>query len=422
MKRLLAVIVVVLVAAVAYGQSGQSGWNVFGALPTIRLHDVNATDRDTTAAIENNCAVTTSGAEDCSITLQAMANGALVDFIDAAGDGVLAIGDGTETTIITFNTDGADASIDATGNAFLLTATTTATATFIGADAASPANTTYDTTGAGLVIIGSGEVARVLINTEGMDLDVDNDNNTLSLINSATGSVILDFRDYADTTDDDMAHALISSNCTTATTGAEECDLNMNITTGGAAIEVVAIDPAGGIEFGDATTTAITLTTDDTGDGTDLVLPANSVNASELNGADVCGGLFWAQVNPTEASATDDFLSMFDHGGSTTEGNEDLFLANDALLTFHSMRCDIDVAPGVGNDTIRVLMRDDGGDTAVVCDIDETATSCTSGALSAAVAAGSLLNFDVSTDLAGDGDGDIVDTAALITCSVCMGP
>jgi len=117
--------------------------------------------------------------------------------------------------------------------------------------------------GAAALVLGGTTTTTATIDTDGADLSVDTlAGNTVSISNSVTGSVILDFRDYADTTDDDMAHALISSNCTTATTGAEECDLNMNITTAGAAVEVVAIDPAGGIEFGDATTTAITLTTD----------------------------------------------------------------------------------------------------------------------------------------------------------------
>ena len=37
----------------------------------------------------------------------------------------------------------------------------------------------------------------------------------------ATGNVTLDFRDYADTSDDDMAHAILTANCTTTTSGAE---------------------------------------------------------------------------------------------------------------------------------------------------------------------------------------------------------
>ena len=62
--------------------------------------------------------------------------------------------------------------VGATDNALTLTASTTATATFVGADAAGAANTTLDTTGAGAIIIGSGDVTSVTITADGT-ADVD---------------------------------------------------------------------------------------------------------------------------------------------------------------------------------------------------------------------------------------------------------
>ncbi len=90
------------------------------------------------------------------------------------------------------------------------------------------------------------------------DLVTDND---FQIENRVTGDVSIGLSDFADTADDDMQHGIIATNCTTATTGAEECDLNISITTGGANVEVIAIDPAAGIEIGDATNTGFTVTT-----------------------------------------------------------------------------------------------------------------------------------------------------------------
>jgi hypothetical protein len=56
--------------------------------------------------------------------------------------------------------------IDVAANTATLTATTTATAVFIGADAAGAANTTYDTTGTGAIVVGSADVTAVAITTD----------------------------------------------------------------------------------------------------------------------------------------------------------------------------------------------------------------------------------------------------------------
>lgn len=82
------------------------------------------------------------------------------------------IGD-SATASFTLTTDGADLDLDGTGNALTVTATTTATAVFTGADAAGASNTTYDTTGAGAVQVGSADVTGVTVVTDGGTATID---------------------------------------------------------------------------------------------------------------------------------------------------------------------------------------------------------------------------------------------------------
>ncbi len=104
----------------------------------------------------------------------------------------------------------------------------------------------------------------------------------LSLRNSATGSISIDLRDYADTTDDDMAHTSLTTNCTDTSTGAEDCDFTLGIVEAGAAAETrLNFDADGGITLGSANNNSVTLTTDSTGDG-EVVLPGSSVSAGEI--------------------------------------------------------------------------------------------------------------------------------------------
>ena len=111
--------------------------------------------------------------------------------------------------------------------------------TIIGADDSSPANTTYDTTGAGAVTIGSFDVLRV-------ELRADED---VRIVNGVTGPVTLDLRDYADTTDDNMAHVIFSGNCTDTSSGTEDCDLDISLTEAGSNVVRVQMDGDGDIVF-----------------------------------------------------------------------------------------------------------------------------------------------------------------------------
>lgn len=271
-----------------------------------------------------------------------------------------------------------------------------------------------------LVLEATGTSPTITIGSQ-LNTDVTNLTDTVTIQNlGVSRSLTLDFRDYADTDDDDMAHGLIVVNCSGTDTGAEECNMDLSITTGGANVEVLAMDPAGGIALGDATTTVITLTTDDTGDGTDLVVPADSINASELNSADVCGTLLYSSIDPTEAGATDDYMSFRDHAGSTTEANEDDFWGPAAMLNVHSLHCDIDADPGVGKDAWTITLRKDSGDTALTCVIDEAAFVCnSSGVVDLGGAGGALLNLSVDSAVGG---GDDPDAAGELFCSLCLAP
>lgn len=103
-----------------------------------------------------------------------------------------------------------------------------------------------------------------------------------SIRNSATGNVTLDFRDYADTTDDDMAHAVLTTNCTNTGSAAEDCDFTVGVVEDGAAADTrLNIDADAGVVIGSATTNSFTVTTDGTGDA-EVVLPAQAVGATEV--------------------------------------------------------------------------------------------------------------------------------------------
>ena len=170
------------------------------------------------------------------------------------GTGTVTVGTAGSTTGVTLTTDGSTLNIEGTqANQLTLTAATTGTMVIMGQDASDPSNLTIDTGTTGTITVGSIDVGALVLSVAGSA-------DSVQVQAGATGTARIDFRDYGDTTDDDMAHSIIDTNCSTATTGAEECDMNISITTAGSNIEVLAIDPAGGMEYGDATTTAHTFT------------------------------------------------------------------------------------------------------------------------------------------------------------------
>ena len=139
----------------------------------------------------------------------------------------------------------------------------------------------------------------------GRDCEIGSDNVTdfyfrsdgdFSFRSGSTGAIDVCFRDYGDTTDDDMCHAIITANCTTTSTGAEDCDMTFGVVEAGAAADVrLTIDADGGIDFGSATNTDFSVTTatssmdlEQTTANT-LTVTAATTGTAIIQGADAAG-------------------------------------------------------------------------------------------------------------------------------------
>ncbi len=195
----------------------------------------------------------------------------------------------------------------------------------------------------------------------------------------------------------------------------------------GSAIVSPTYDASGAsaITIGSADVTIVTISTDDTGDGTDLVLPAQGVNGSEILNNTVtavqtsntlCLQIVSVEINPTEASATNDFINLVDNTFSTTETNENMFRVPVAAIV-HNLAVLVDTAPGNGNDDWKITVRDDVADSTLTCTIDESATTCVDASNAPAVVA--LSKLAILVDSSG-GDND-PDAAGAITVSFCLG-
>lgn len=238
-----------------------------------------------------------SGSETDALLVDQLSTGDIVEFRDG-GTAVWKIADGGAVTATGAQTFIGDTQIrnGATGNVVLDFRDYADTTDDDMAHSILTTNCTDATTGAedcdftiGVVEAGAAAVTRFNLDADGGITLGDSTNGTLTSIstgatfrNAATGSVTLDFRDYADTTDDDMAHGLVGVNCTDTSTGAEDCDTIVQIVEAGAAAETrLNFDADGGITLGSANNNLVTLTTDSTGDG-ELVVPAESISAGEI--------------------------------------------------------------------------------------------------------------------------------------------
>lgn len=121
------------------------------------------------------------------------------------GAAALTLG-GASTTSVTVTTDGAGFGIDTTAETATLTATSTNTAVYTGADAAGAANTTYDTTGAGAIQIGSADVTSVTVVADGGTAVLDGASSVLQIGSGAdpgatctVGTIYLDTDETVDT-------------------------------------------------------------------------------------------------------------------------------------------------------------------------------------------------------------------------------
>lgn len=165
--------------ALTANNGAATGADITGAIITLTANDADADVRGitmsaaaTTNAAANSyeyglsydCAENSAGAcIDGIILLSSGISGGLVDAVDASASNITnAINIGANLIL-----GGDDSvSIGATDDTLILTSNDS-TPTFMGADAASPSDTIYDTTGAGAITVGSADVTSVTLSTDG---------------------------------------------------------------------------------------------------------------------------------------------------------------------------------------------------------------------------------------------------------------
>ena len=187
--------------------------------------------------------------------------GAIARISDAT-DATVCTNSGAGTTVVTCQFNGTSwgpmATITVTGgtwtgaNGETITNTTNGTFTFTRDGSAAVTITSADDAGAspltvtsattGVTTIGSTSSNATSLFSIDMKVLISETPDTVSFQNEATGSVVLDFRDYGDTTDDDMAHGAVAVNCGTTTSGAEECNMVLNATTEGNGFTILTLD------------------------------------------------------------------------------------------------------------------------------------------------------------------------------------
>lgn len=128
-----------------------------------------------------------------------------------------------------------------------------------------------------------------------------------------------------------------------------------------------------------------------------------------------CTSVVAGEYNPTEASATDDYLNLVDQTFSTVVADEDSFMVPTNTAA-RLLRAEVDVAPGVGNDPWVVTLMDDTNTTSLTCTIDESQTFCSNQ---------NSVNLDGSSKLAikvsSAGPDADPNAASALTVSFCLG-
>jgi len=203
------------------------------------------------------------------------------------------------------------------------------------------------------------------------------------------------------------------------------------LTTTGAGALNLGTATATSVAIGSGAVTAVTISTDGTGDA-EVVLPNDSIGAAEIaTGAVVADGIadttclqiISVAFDPSEPQATVDYVSIGaidvatgNASFSVTEANEDQFRVPVAALA-HNLSVVVDVDPGNGGaDNWAITLRDDAGGTALTCTI-AGGTTCTDVANNPAILAGSKLDVLV-TSAGGASDPEL---AAEMIISFCLG-
>jgi len=140
-----------------------------------------------------------------------------------------------------------------------------------------------------------------------------------------------------------------------------------------------------------------------------------------------CYSVHAVSYNPTEAGATDDYVSLnlvdLATGAasfSATEGNENFFIIPQAPggMVASNLRVATDVAPGVGNDDWVVTLRADSVSQTLTCTLDEANTSCTDTTNTPTITAGQRINWLVTSS----GAAADPNAAAVMFISFCLNP
>jgi hypothetical protein len=185
-----------------------------------------------------------------------------------------------------------------------------------------------------------GTVLLALNNTGDLTID-----GTFASGASATPSVVLKDSDgLADPLDD---NARLRGNLSDTGDGSEDMDIWISGQRAGAEVDHLAIDADAGITLGHAATTAITLTTDSTGNG-EVVLPNGAIGSAEIENDTILAVDF-----KTTGSVTDEYCWTYeaDNGGGEWQvcgaGSGDEILIDTTAITDGS---GVDLTSGVGVD------------------------------------------------------------------------
>lgn len=256
------------ISTTAISPVGISGSNsdelTVGITDNTALLDVNGTNTGVFMCVDD------AGAANCTF--------------DTTGAGIVTIGS-ADVTAVSCVADGGTLSVGATASELLWTALTTGPAVIKGADAAGNADTTFDTTGAGAIDVGSADVTDVQLVTDGGSFDMGTTANAASVIAAAGQTATLILADDA-----------------------------------GAANGAIDVAGAGALTLGSADVTSITLTTDGSGTA-EVVLPLQSVAGAEILNDTVDGAQLADTVTLDATLALSGQLVTMDTGVTVSGGD-----------------------------------------------------------------------------------------------------
>lgn len=310
---------------------------------------------------------------------------------------------GSSTTAITLTTDGGSLIVDGpnvssgTGGTFTVKRSDAGTVTVTAADDDATAALSVLPGGAAALTLGGASTTAVTVTTDGGSLIVDGPN-----VSTGTGGTFTVKRSDA--------------GIVTVTAADDDATSALTVLPGGASA----------LTLGGASTTAVTVTTDGTGDA-EVVLPVNSIGPTELTGfhqnlvicGDDAGAATTNYLGPSLPSWKGDgsdyslASTACDALDNTVEATADLVVSTLALKA-HGMRCISDATQGAGESVVFTLRSAAADTTPVIsCTIAEAATECRSNvATTTNIAAGATLAVKVVPT------GD--NAAGNVWCSVLM--